>query len=121
LDGRRIFQDSEDVFAVFRDAISALKNDDVNPLRNDVLPRLDASLTQILHMSAVYGAQGNRSERTMGTLLAQETSLRMALSPVLDADISEEVTTYQLRQVTMQATLFATSRILPLSLVDFMA
>jgi flagellin-like hook-associated protein FlgL len=57
----------------------------------------------------------------MSTLLAQETSLRMALSPVLDADIFEEVTTYQLKQVTMQATLFATSRILPLSLVDFMA
>lgn len=121
LDGRRIFQDSEDVFSVLKDAISALKNDDANALRNDVLPRLDTALTQILHMSAVYGAQANRSERTMDTLLAQETSLRMALSPVLDADISEEVTTYQLRQVTMQATLFAASRILPLSLVDFMA
>lgn len=121
LDGRRIFQDVEDTFAVLRDAIAALQNDDANSLRNDILPRLYAALTQILRISAVYGAQANRSERTMDTLLTQETSLRMALSPVLDADISEEVTTYQLKQVTMQATLFATSRILPLSLVDFMA
>ncbi|MCX7969092.1 MAG: flagellar hook-associated protein FlgL [Armatimonadetes bacterium] len=121
LDGRRIFQDVEDVFAVFKDAISALQSDDANSLRNDILARLDNALTQIVRMSAVYGAQANRSERTMDTLSTQETSLRVALSPVLDADISEEVTTYQLRQVTMQATLFATSRILPLSLVDFMA
>lgn len=121
LDGRRIFQDVEDVFAVLKDAISALKNDDASSLRNDILPRLDNALSQIIRMAAVYGAQANRSERTMDTLLTQETSLRAALSPVLDADISEEVTTYQLRQVTMQATLFATSRILSLSLVDFMA
>jgi len=47
--------------------------------------------------------------------------LRMALSPVLDADIAEEVTTYQLRQTTLQATLFAVSRILPTSLLEFMA
>lgn len=121
LDGRRIFQDVEDAFAVFKDAISALRNDDAGSLRDDILPRLDAVLNQILRVSAIYGAQANRSERTMDTLSVQETSLRTALSPVLDADISEEVTTYQLKQVTMQATLFAASRILPLSLVDFMA
>ena len=57
----------------------------------------------------------------MSTFLTQETSLRMALSPVLDADIAEEVTTYQLRQTTLQATLFAVSRILPTSLLEFMA
>ena len=121
LDGRQIFQGTEDLFAVFKDAISALRNDDVNALREQILPRLDAALNQVLRLSAIYGAQANRVERTMSTFLTQETSLRMALSPVLDADIAEEVTTYQLRQTTLQATLFAVSRILPTSLLEFMA
>ena len=121
LDGRQIFQGAEDLFAVFKDAISALRNDDVNALREQILPRLDAALSQVLRVSAIYGAQANRVERTMSTFLTQETSLRMALSPVLDADIAEETTTYQLRQTTLQATLFAVSRILPTSLLEFMA
>jgi len=121
LDGRQIFQGEEDLFAVFKDAISALRSDDVNALREQILPRLDAALNQVLRLSAIYGAQANRVERTMSTFLTQETSLRMALSPVLDADIAEEVTTYQLRQTTLQATLFAVSRILPTSLLEFMA
>ncbi|MGQ9462611.1 MAG: flagellar hook-associated protein FlgL [Candidatus Fervidibacter sp.] len=121
LDGRKIFQDSEDVFVLFNDAISALRNGDVDTLRDQILSRLETALSQVLRVSAIYGAQANRTERTMNTLSAQEASLRTALSPVLDADISEEVTTYQLRQTTLQATLFAASRILPLSLVDFMA
>jgi len=121
LDGRQIFQGTEDLFAVFKDAISALRSDDVNALREQILPRLDAALNQVLRLSAIYGAQANRVERTMSTFLTQETSLRMALSPVLDADIAEEVTTYQLRQTTLQATLFAVSRILPTSLLEFMA
>ena len=121
LDGRQIFQGAEDLFAVFKDAISALRNDDVNALREQILPRLDATLSQVLRVSAIYGAQANRVERTMSTFLTQETSLRMALSPVLDADIAEETTTYQLRQTTLQATLFAVSRILPTSLLEFMA
>jgi flagellin-like hook-associated protein FlgL len=93
----------------------------VNALREQILPRLDATLSQVLRVSAIYGAQANRVERTMSTFLTQETSLRMALSPVLDADIAEETTTYQLRQTTLQATLFAVSRILPTSLLEFMA
>lgn len=121
LDGRKIFQEGEDVFVLFNDAISALRNGDVDTLRDQILSRLETALNQVLRVSAIYGAQANRTERTMSTLSAQETSLRTALSPVLDADISEEVTTYQLRQTTLQATLFAASRILPLSLVDFMA
>lgn len=121
LDGRQIFQGEEDLFAVFKDAISALRSDDVNALREQILSRLDAALNQVLRLSAIYGAQANRVERTMSTFLTQETSLRMALSPVLDADIAEEVTTYQLRQTTLQATLFEVSRILPTSLLEFMA
>jgi len=121
LDGRQIFQGAEDLFAVFKDAIALLRSDDVNALREQILPRLDAALNQVLRVSAIYGAQANRVERTMSTFLTQETSLRMALSPVLDADIAEEVTTYQLRQTTLQATLFAVSRILPTSLLEFMA
>jgi len=121
LDGRQIFQGTEDLFAVFKDAIASLRSDDVNALREQILPRLDAALNQVLRVSAIYGAQANRVERTMSTFLTQETSLRMALSPVLDADIAEEVTTYQLRQTTLQATLFAVSRILPTSLLEFMA
>lgn len=121
LDGRKIFQEGEDVFVLFNDAISALRNGDVDTLRDQILSRMETALNQVLRVSAIYGAQANRAERTMNTLSAQEISLRTALSPVLDADISEEVTTYQLRQTTLQATLFVASRILPLSLVDFMA
>lgn len=121
LDGRKIFQEGEDVFVLFNDAISALRNGDVDTLRDQILSRMETALNQVLRVSAIYGAQANRAERTMSTLSAQEISLRTALSPVLDADISEEVTTYQLRQTTLQATLFVASRILPLSLVDFMA
>jgi len=121
LDGRRVFQSAEDVFAVLKDAIAALQANDVASVRDTLLPRLDRAIDNILGAAAVYGAQTNRGERTINTLSAQEVSLRVALSSVLDADITEEVATYQLRQTTLQATLLAVSRILPLSLVDFMA
>ncbi len=120
LDGRKIFQGNEDVFAVFKDALEALANDNAWEIREQILPRLDRALDQIVQASAIYGAQANRIERTISNLQAQEVGLRMALSPVFDADISEEVMTYQLKQTTMQATLFAVSRIVPMSLVDFM-
>lgn len=121
LDGREIFQGDEDLFALLKDAIEALRNDDVNTLREQILSRLDAALGQVLRVSAIYGAQASKVERTMSTLSTQETSLRMALSPVSDADIAEEVTTYQLKQMTLQGTLFAVSKILTASLLDFMA
>lgn len=121
MDGRQIFQSTEDAFQVLNDAVTALANNDAESLRITILSRLDRAIDQVLRAAAIYGAQTNRSERTMSTLSLQEVSLRTALSPVLDADIAEEVTTYQLRQMTMQATMFAVSRILPRSLVDFMA
>jgi flagellar hook-associated protein 3 FlgL len=121
LAGNAVFQSGEDVFAVLKDAINAMNVGDGETLRANLLPRLDASIQQILNTAASLGAQANRSERTVDTLLLQKQSFQLALSPVLDADVAEEVATYQLRQTTLQATLFATSRILPLSLVDFMA
>ncbi len=121
MDGRRVFQSAEDVFAVLKDAIDALDANNPDAIRDVHLSRLDKAIDQILQAAAIFGAQTNRSERTVSTLLSQEASLRIALSPILDADIAEEVATYQLRQTTMQATMFAVSRILPRSLVDFMA
>jgi flagellar hook-associated protein 3 FlgL len=121
LAGNAVFQSGEDVFAVLKDAINAMNVGDGETLRANLLPRLDASIQQILNTAASLGAQANRSERTVDTLLLQKQSFQLALSPVLDADVAEEVATYQLRQTTLQATLFAASRILPLSLVDFMA
>jgi flagellar hook-associated protein 3 FlgL len=121
LAGNAIFQSGEDVFAVLKDAINAMNVGDGETLRANLLPRLDASIQQILNATASLGAQANRSERTIDTLSLQKQSFQLALSPVLDADVAEEVATYQLRQTTLQATLFAASRILPLSLVDFMA
>jgi flagellar hook-associated protein 3 FlgL len=121
LAGNAIFQSGEDIFAVLKDAINAMNVGDGETLRANLLPRLDASIQQILNTAASLGAQANRSERTIDTLSLQKQSFQLALSPVLDADVAEEVATYQLRQTTLQATLFATSRILPLSLVDFMA
>jgi flagellar hook-associated protein 3 FlgL len=121
LAGNAVFQSGEDVFAVLKDAINAMNVGDGETLRANLLPRLDASIQQILNTAASLGAQANRSERTVDTLLLQKQSFQLALSPVLDADVAEEVATYQLRQTTLQATLFVASRILPLSLVDFMA
>jgi flagellar hook-associated protein 3 FlgL len=121
LAGNAIFQSGEDVFAVLKDAINAMNAGDGETLRANLLPRFDSSIQQILNAAASLGAQANRSERTIDTLLQQTQSFQIALSPILDADIAEEVATYQLRQTTLQATLFATSRLLPLSLVDFMA
>jgi flagellar hook-associated protein 3 FlgL len=121
LAGNAVFQSGEDVFAVLKDAINAMNVGDGETLRANLLPRLDASIQQILNTAASLGAQANRSERTIDTLSLQKQSFQLALSPVLDADVAEEVATYQLRQTTLQATLFAASRILPLSLVDFMA
>ncbi|GBD00115.1 Flagellin [bacterium HR17] len=119
--GASVFQAGEDVFAVLKDAIAAMNAGDTETLRTTLLNRLDAGVQQILNAAASFGAQANRSERTIDTLQQQGQSFRIALSPVLDADIADAIATYQLRQTTLQATLFAASRILPLSLVDFMA
>ncbi len=121
LPGNAVFQSGEDIFVVLKNAINAMNAGDGETLRTSILPRLDAGIQQVLDAAASAGAQTNRSERTIDTLLLQKQSFQLALSPILDADVAEEVATYQLRQTTLQATLFVASRILPLSLVDFMA
>jgi flagellar hook-associated protein 3 FlgL len=121
LPGQEVFQAQEDVFALLQDAITALRNGEADTLRESLLERLDAGLQQMLDAAARLGAQTNWGERTLATLNWYQETLRESLSRVQDADVTEEVTTWRLREATLQATLLAASRILPLSLVDFMA
>lgn len=121
LPGTRVFQASEDVFTVLKEAVTAMQTGDTNTLRDSVLSRLDGAIQQVLNAVLSLGAQTNRSEGAIDTLWQQRLAIQTALSPITDADIAEEAATYQLKQTALQATFLATASLLPLSLVNFMA
>lgn len=120
LSGRWVFQGEEDLFGVMEEAQQALRIGDASALPS-LLSRLDRGMAHLLKVEARLGAQIRQGERLREGLTQEATTLQGRLSVLVDADLAEEAIAWRLKEVALQATLLATVRLLPHTLVEVMA
>jgi flagellar hook-associated protein 3 FlgL len=97
-----------------------LRSNNAPALTQTDLGNLDVAMTQLQNTHAVVGARYDRVQ-SMKTL-AENTMLNLknGLSSVEDADLPKTITDLQLQQVSYQAALAATAKVIQPSLVDFL-
>jgi flagellar hook-associated protein 3 FlgL len=84
------------------------------------LSNLDTAATQVSNTHAVVGARYDRVQ-TMKTMSDNTMlNLQSGLSEVEDADLPKTITDLQMQQVSYQAALAATAKVIQPSLVDFL-
>ena len=107
-----------DVFTVFDQILSDLKN---NPssITND-LSGIQASLDRMTNAQSIEGAAYNRITNMINLAGAHADSLTGTLSDVENVDTAKAATELTMQQVSYQASLAAMSKVLQLSLTDFL-
>ena len=81
---------------------------------------MEESIEVALNTSADVGAKMNRLERTSERLLDMKNTANKTLSDIEDANLAETITDFTLQQTALQASLESASRIMQLSLMDFL-
>lgn len=108
------------LFNVLGQISQDLRSNNPAALTQTDIGNLDSAMTQLQNTHAVVGARYDRVQ-SMKTL-ADNTSvnLKSGLSEVEDADLPKAITDLQLQQVSYQAALAATAKVIQPSLVDFL-
>ena len=84
------------------------------------LVALDAALSQVLTALGDVGARAARLETTRANVEAERLDLTARISENEDVDLPETIMRLQSQQVAYQAALGAASKVLQVSLVDFL-
>src|SRR5438874_1835986 len=92
----------------------------VNALTQTDLGNLDAATTQVQNTLAVVGARYDRVQTMKNLHDTTVVNLKSGLSEVEDADLPKTITDLQLQQVSYQAALAASAKVIQPSLVDFL-
>jgi len=87
---------------------------------SDQLTAIDDRLSTIIGQRAEMGARLARLERAQGALLEQSGALEAHRSGVEDIDLSQVILDLKLQEVTYQASLAVTARVLQPTLMDFL-
>ncbi len=107
------------IFETFIGLRDALENNDLTAIEASLFD-LDESIEVALNTSADVGAKMNRLERTSERLLDMKNTAIKTLSDIEDANLAETITDFTLQQTALQASLESASRIMQLSLMDFL-
>ena len=107
------------IFETFIGLRDALQNNDLTAIEASLFD-LDKGIEAALNTSADVGAKMNRLERTSERLLDMKHTIINTLSNVEDANLAETITDFTLQQTALQASLESASRIMQLSLLDFL-
>ncbi|WP_324650435.1 flagellar hook-associated protein FlgL [Georgenia sp. H159] len=86
----------------------------------DSLAALDQRLSAVLAEVGSVGSRHGQVLQAQDALASREVALANRLSAVEDADLAETIVDLQLQEVSYQAALGATSRVLQPSLLDFL-
>lgn len=116
--GDKVFQEAEDVFAVLLDLETALENDDL-PGISDQLEKLDNCLAQIRRWEGDFGGRSRRVEINRNHLEDQTVQISKILSSTEDADVVKIVVQLQAAGIAYQAALSAGRQILEYTLISF--
>jgi flagellar hook-associated protein 3 FlgL len=117
-DGSAVFgQEDESVFALIKKITDDLRT---GPNVGGHLTALDERMKTIVGQHAQIGAQQNQVERAQEFLLAQKGTLEAQRSGIEDIDLGEAILNLKTQEVTYQAALAVTARVLQPTLMDFL-
>ncbi|MBN1477944.1 flagellar hook-associated protein FlgL [Candidatus Sumerlaeota bacterium] len=108
-----------DIFGLLNDVVEALRDGDETTLV-DSLALLDDALAQISSAQAAIGARENQLERATIRLSDLSVNLKTLISSLEDIDATEAITNFTEAETAYQTSLEATSRVMQLSLLDYL-
>ena len=107
------------LFANLQALRSALLASDQDAI-TEAAGRLQGDLDRLIRIRGQAGARVQELESRLGRMEDQNLSARSLLSGLEDADLDEVISRFQTLQTALQANYLATSKILDLSLLDFL-
>lgn len=110
---------TSDVLNAFHELSTALGADDVPGILSSI-NTIDTAHANVQVMIGETGAQVAQLDVTTANLRALDTSLRTFKSNLEDADLEQAVTELVSRQTAYQAAMLSTSRIMGMSLADYL-
>jgi len=116
--GDKVFQEGDNVFTVLSDLETALENDDLPEISNQV-EKLDNCLAQIHRWQGDFAGRSRRVEISRNHLEDQMVQITKILSSTQDADMVKIVVELQAAGVAYQAALSAGRQILEFTLIRF--
>ena len=109
---------SSSVLASLDQLSTALGANDQLAVMNSI-NTIDTGLLSVQNFLGDVGAQSNQLESTTQNIIALNATLRVFKSNLQDVDLEEAVTTLVSKQNAYQSALLATSKVLTLSLADY--
>ncbi len=111
--------------AVFQSSLDALTQlqADLNSgqqVQQSTLGKIQAALTSLTQARATVGARANRLDDAKASQSALVTSNQGLLSQLEDTDMPSAITELTKRQITYQATLAVTAKVMQTSLLDYL-
>lgn len=116
--GAEVFEDTG-ALAALRDLGIALGNNDAEGIRA-AGEKLDQAFRGVQNLIGDVGARTNLLEVTAANLDALEINLQTLKSETEEVDIERAITELMSRQTTFQAAMLATSRVMGLTLADYL-
>ena len=117
-DGQQLFANSG-VLTSLRDATRALQTGDQTTVAN-ALPALDTAFDNVQTLQGEQGARANALDVASQNVTALKANLTAYRSQLQDVDIQTAVTQLVTKQTSYQAAMLATSKILGMTLTDYL-
>jgi flagellar hook-associated protein 3 FlgL len=122
-DGEAVFQPSgsgtgDDMFAVMKNLITSLQGNDISGIQT-AMTDLDACFKNTSGQIADVGSKMIRMETKETVLSDIDISTRERLSSIEEPEITEAIMDLKAKEVAYQAALAATSKVLQLSIVNY--
>jgi flagellar hook-associated protein 3 FlgL len=108
-----------DIFGLLNSVIDALRTGDETTLVNS-LALLDDAQAQISNAQAAIGARENQLDRATIRLTDLSVNLKTLISSLEDIDATEAIANFTEAEAAYQTSLEATSRVVGLSLLDYL-
>jgi flagellar hook-associated protein 3 FlgL len=115
-DGEAVFGS---VFSTLTDLKTALENNDVNGIQ-DAMGKLDTNLNDVTAKISDIGSKTDRMDIKKNIFQDLNLSDTTRLSSIQDADMAEAIMNVSAAQLTYQAALASSSKVMSLSLVDYL-
>jgi len=107
-----------DVFQAVSDLMTALNADDSAGIET-AMGTLESAFTQITDTTASLGARITRLNATQSDLVNTRLNMRVTLSNIEDADITEVISRLKLSQVALEAAMTSAGRVFSLNIFNY--
>jgi flagellin-like hook-associated protein FlgL len=106
-------------FTALLELRSALEENDTRAITG-AAERLDRTLDHMLRVQGAMAAQARAMQDRAGRVESESTATRVLLSDTRDVDLTEAIVRFQQMQTALQANLATSSRVMNLSLLDYL-